>query len=143
MDPKVGTLCWFGLNNTDTSTYVPIYAGVSSLPENYAVNDRTKLDFDNYKESAWWAFDFVDNLVNMGKYQEAILDVRAARAPFEAEQFALQPAIEQAASDLLKVNPELGVQFLTDYTNGRAEKAVELYWTIAEDLIVKYDDKGF
>ena len=143
MDPKVGTLCWFGLNNTDTSTYVPIYAGVSSLPENYAVNDRTKLDFDNYKESAWWAFDFVDNLVNMGRYQEAILDVRAARAPFEAEQFALQPVIEKAASDLLKVNPELGVQFLTDYTNGRAEKAVELYWTIAEDLIVKYDDKGF
>ena len=143
MDPKVGTLCWFGFNNTDSSTFIPVYAGVSSLPENYAVNDRTKFDFDNYKESAWWAFDFVDNLVNMGKYQEAILDVRAARAPFEAEQFALQPAIEQAASDLLKVNPELGVQFLTDYTYSRAEKAVELYWTIAEDLIVKYDDKGF
>lgn len=141
MPPQVGTLAWFGLNQTDTSVYVPIYAGVTSLPKTYAVNDRSKFEFDN-RESAWWAFDLVDNLVNR-RYQDAIKDVKAIRDPFEAEQFALQPAIESAAVELLKVNPDLAIKFLTNYTNSRCNLAVDTYWKLAEQLIVKYDDKGF
>ncbi|MEA4884501.1 MAG: C69 family dipeptidase [Clostridia bacterium] len=138
----IGGLAWFGLNSTDTSVYVPVYAGVRNLPANYAVNDRTKFNLDNYKESAWWAFDFMDNLVNR-RYQDMIKDLVAVRDPFEAEQFALQPAIEKTAAELYKTNPELAVSFLTQYTNSRCEKAVDLYWRTAEQLITKYDDKGF
>ncbi|MCR4424861.1 MAG: C69 family dipeptidase [Firmicutes bacterium] len=139
---QVGGLCWFGLNNPDTSVYIPIYAGVSSLPKNYAVNDRSVFSLSNYKESAWWAFDFIDNLVNR-RYQDMIKDLRAVRDPFEAEQFALQPAIEKVVADLLKVNPELAVKFLTDYTHTRASMAVDLFWSLAEKLTVKYDDRTF
>lgn len=141
LDPKVGTLAWFGLNNPDTSVYVPVYAGVSSLPKSYAINDRTKFSMTD-RVSAWWAFDFVDNLVNQ-RYQDCIKDVKAVRDPFEAEQFAMQPIIEQLASDLLKTSPALGVQFLTNYTNTRCNLAVDMYWKLAESLIVKYDDKWF
>ncbi len=141
MPPQVGTLAWFGLNQTHTSVYVPIYAGVTSLPKSYALNDRSKFEFDN-RESAWWAFDLVDNLTNR-RFQDAIKDVKAVIEPFEAEQFALQPAIESTALELMKVNPELAVKFLTNYTNGRCNLAVEKFWDLAELLIVKYDDKGF
>lgn len=69
--------------------------------------------------------------------------IRTVIEPFEAEQFALQPAIESTALELMKVNPELAVKFLTNYTNGRCNLAVEKFWDLAELLIVKYDDKGF
>ncbi len=141
MDPAIGTLCWFGLNSTDSSVYVPIYAGVSSLPKSYAINDRTTFSMTN-RVSAWWAFDFVDNLVNQ-RYQDAIKDVRAVRDPFEAEQFAVQPTIEKIAADLMKVDRTLGISFLTNYTNTRCNMAVDMYWKLAEALIVKYDDKWF
>lgn len=141
LPPQVGTLAWFGLNQTDTSVYVPIYAGVTKLPDSYAINDRTKFEFDN-RESAWWAFDLVDNLVNR-RYQDAIKDVAAVRDAFEAEQFALQPAIEKTAVELFNTNPELAMKFLTNYTNSRCNLAVDTYWKLAEMLIVKYDDKGF
>jgi len=138
----IGGLCWFGLNNPDTSVYIPVYAGVNSLPANYAVNDRTKFSFANIKESAWWAFDFMDNLVNR-RYQDMIKDLRAVRDPFEAEQFLLQPAIEKSALELHNTDPALAKQFLTQYTHLRASMAVDMYWALAEKLIVKYDDKMF
>jgi len=141
MPPQIGTLAWFGLNQTHTSVYVPIYAGVTSLPKSYALNDRSKFEFDN-RESAWWAFNLVDNLVNR-RFQDAIKDAQAVIEPFEAEQFALQPAIESTALELMKVNPDLAIQFLTNYTNSRCNLAVEKFWDLAEQLIVKYDDKGF
>ncbi len=141
LDPKIGTLCWFGLNNPDTSVHVPVYAGVSYLPQNFAVNDRTKFSMTN-RVSAWWAFDFVDQLVNQ-RYQDCINDVKAVRDPFEAQQFAMQPTIEKVASDLMKVDPKLAIGFLTSYTNSRCVMAVDMYWKLAEDLIVKYDDKWF
>lgn len=137
----VGTLCWFGLNNPDTSVYVPIYAGVSSLPADYATNDRTKFSFAN-RDSAWWAFNFVDNWVDR-RYQDMIKDVRAVRDPLEAEQFALQPAVEQAAAELYGTDPTLAERFLTGYTAGRCRTAVETYWNLAEQLLVKYDEKTF
>ncbi len=138
----VGAICWFGLNNPDTSVYVPIYAGVSSLPANYAVNDRTKFSLDNYKESAWWAFNFVDNVVNR-RYQDMIKDLRAVRDPFEAEQFAKQPGIEKQAIELYAKDPAQAVKFLTEYTADRCAKAVDLFWRLVETLITKYDEKTF
>ena len=141
LDPKLGTLCWFGLNNPDTSVHVPIYAGATSLPQSFAINDRTKFSMTD-RVSAWWAFDFVDNLVNQ-RYQDCIKDLKAVRDPFEAEQMAVQPTIEKIAADLLKASPSLGVQFLTNYTNSRCNLAVDMYWKLAEALIVKYDDKWF
>ncbi|HHY46555.1 MAG TPA: peptidase C69, partial [Firmicutes bacterium] len=128
-DP-VGAVCWFGLNNPDTSVYVPIYAGVTTLPADYAINDRTKFEFDN-RESAWWAFNLVDNLVNR-RYQDAIKDLRAARDPLEEEQFAMQPVIEKVAAELHATDPDLAAKFLTSYTASRCRKAVETFWKLAE-----------
>mgnify|MGYP000807435272 FL=1 len=139
MDPKVGTLCWFGLNNTDTSTYVPIYAGVSSLPENYAVNDRTKLDFDNYKESAWWAFNVVENYANV-KYSYMIEDIKAMQNKYESEFFAMQPIIEETALNLYKQDPALAIDFITGYTNQCADRAVNAWWDLASFLFGKYNN---
>ena len=138
---SVGTVCWFGLNNPDTSIYVPISAGVTSLPADYAINDRTKFEFDN-RESAWWAFNLVDNIVNR-RYQDAIKDLRAVRDPLEEEQFAMQPAIEKVATELHSKDPDLAAKFLTNYTASRCRKAVETFWKLAETLIVKYDEKTF
>lgn len=137
----IGAVCWFGLNNPDTSVYVPIYAGVTSLPKDYAVNDRTKFVLGS-RESAWWAFNFVDTLVN-ARYQDAIKDLRAVRDPFEAEQFLMQPAIEAVAADLHAKNPALAAKFLTDYTHSRCAKAVDLFWSLVEVLVPKYDERTF
>ena len=59
--------------------------------------------------------------------------------PFpENKQFALQPAIESAALELYKVDPELAREFLTDYCLNNANNVVDAYWELADELIAKY-----
>lgn len=140
-DP-VGGLCWFGLSNPLSSVYVPIYCGVDSLPKNYAVNDRTVFTFDSMKESAWWVFEYMDNLVSR-RYVDILADLNKVREPFEAEQFELQPVIEKAAVELYEKDPALAKTFLTNYTHSRCAKAVDTYYRAAEELTLKWNDNTF
>lgn len=72
-----------------------------------------------------------------------IPQARSQRLPLEEEQFAMQPAIEKAATELHSKDPDLAMKFLTNYTASRCRKAVETFWKLAETLIVKYDEKTF
>ena len=51
-DP-VGGVVWLGYSNPAMTIYVPIYAGVTDLPEDYKTDGRTT-GFSH--RSAWWAF---------------------------------------------------------------------------------------
>ena len=42
----------------------------------------------------------------------------------------MQPAVEQAALDLYKVDPDLAMAFLTNYTNAHAQKVVDAWWKL-------------
>jgi len=51
-DP-IGGVVWLGYGNPAMTTYVPIYAGVTDLPEEYKTDGHTT----GYSHrSAWWAF---------------------------------------------------------------------------------------
>ena len=107
LPPQVGTLAWFGLNQTDTSVYVPIYAGVTKLPDSYAINDRTKFGSTTSRR---WAFDLVDNLVNR-RYLGCHRTSPPCATP-SSEQFALQPHRGDCVELSLKL---IAVKFLTNY----------------------------
>ena len=55
----VGGIVWFGYSNPAMTIYVPIYAGVSELPEDYKTDGRTT-GFS--RRSAWWAFNRASTL---------------------------------------------------------------------------------
>ncbi|MGD8346878.1 MAG: hypothetical protein PVI83_06505, partial [Lysobacterales bacterium] len=95
-------------------------------------------DPERYDErSARWAFDFVDNLLNL-KFQQAIEDVRAVRGPFEQAMFDRQDEIEREALALLEQDPQKAREFLSAYSNGLMEQATALYLQLRNELIVKY-----
>ena len=52
----------------------------------------------------------------------------------------MQSTIEMAAADLYKKNPALAVKFLTNYSNDCANRAVDRWWKLADELVAKYDD---
>ena len=69
-----------------------------------------------------------------------IVDIKAKQAEIENRQFAMQPAIESAAMNLMKTDPKLAREFLTQYTCSNADGVVDEYWEFAKWLIVKYND---
>jgi len=131
-DP-IGGVLWFYFDNPHTSIHVPIYAGVQEIPTSWKTFDWKKFS----RDSARWAFMLADDLVNR-RYQDAIKDLREVCDPLQAEFFAMQPAIEAAALELYKRDPELAKKFLTNYTRSCMERAEKAYWELNDYLISKY-----
>ncbi len=131
----IGGVLWFGEDAPHSTCYIPIYSGVTELPESITSGRRDRFD----RNSAWWAFDVVSNWADL-KYSYMIKDINAVQEEFEGEFFAMQPAIEDAALTMYKQDPSLAIKFLTDYTNNTANKVVDRWWKLADELIYKYND---
>ncbi len=135
----IGGLTWFGYDAPHSTCYVPIYCGSSYLPESFRKGSRGGAYDVFSRESAWWAFNFVSNFADL-KYSYMIEDIKAVRDPLEAEFAATVPAIDEAAANLYKTNPEAAKALITTYTNACANRAVDAYWKLASHLAGKYTD---
>ena len=133
-DP-VGGLYWYGLDDTYTSCYMPLYCGIDRIPESYARGKLSAFSWD----SAWWVFNFVANFANL-KYSYMIHDIQAVQTKIEGDFFALQPVVEKTALELYKSDPGLLTTYLTDYSVGHAESIVVTWRELGEYLITKYND---
>ncbi len=131
-DP-IGGVYWFYLDNQHVSTYIPIYAGVQEIHDLYKTYNPDEFD----ENSARWAIDFVDNLLYL-KWQEAIIDLRKARDPLEQSFFDEMDMIEADALSVYERNPEEAKKYLTEITQSRMVKVVEMYKKLRNKLISKY-----
>ena len=75
MPDAVGGVFWYGLDDTYTSCYVPLYAGIDRVPHSFTVGNIEKFSWD----SAWWVFNFVANIANL-KYSMMVAGHRGSAA---------------------------------------------------------------
>jgi len=134
----VGGVLWFYVDNPFVSTYVPIYAGVTTTSELYRTYDARQFS----EGSARWAVDFVDNLMHL-KWQAAVGDLRAVRDPLEGEFFDTQADVERRAVELQRRSPDEAAAYLTELTKGRMERVVAMYRDLRAALITKYTNSGY
>jgi dipeptidase len=69
-----------------------------------------------------------------------IEDIKVAQKELEGDFFAMQATVEMAAETLYKKDPALAVKYLTNYSNDCANRAVDRWWQLADELVAKYDD---
>ncbi len=135
-DP-IGGVLWFGVDDTYSTVYIPVYCGVTRVPENYAVGTG---DFHHFTwKSAFWVFNFVSNYTYL-RYSDMIKDVQKVQRQLEGQFMADQPQIEAAALKLYNESPRLAVDYLTNYSAEMGKKTVERYKKLGEFLIYKYLD---
>ncbi len=129
------TILWFGYDNPHTTCYVPIYNGVTDTPETWRTFDRNAFDL----KSTQWAFILGDELVNR-RYQEAMADLTAVRAPLEKSFFDRIPEIDKKAAELAAADPAKAKAFLTDFTKECMEKTEQTWWKLNWQLISTYNN---
>lgn len=129
---EIGGICWYGVDDTYTSCYFPLYCG------NYAITEAfTSGDINRYSnESAWWAFNFVANFAQI-RYVDMVKDIQKVQKNMEMQFFNFQPAIEQAA---LKLSGEDRKQFLTNYSVMCGETVHRKWKELGDYLVMKYND---
>jgi dipeptidase len=133
----IGGLAWFAEDDPKTSTFLPLYAGNTKVPEAYEIGSRAQFD----RRSAWWAFNFAGNWANLN-YSAMAVEIRKAAADFEDRFFAQQPIIEQTAQELYKKNPDSARAYINDYSNRAAQDVLDGWWKLADNLVVRYQDFG-
>jgi len=131
----IGGVYWYGLDDTYTSCYVPLYAGIDRVPPSFATGSLDHFSWD----SAWWVFNFVANYANL-KYAYMVEDILAVQKELEGRFLAMQPVVEQAALALAENDPELLRDYLTQYSVGQGEEVYRRWKELAEDLLTKYND---
>lgn len=135
LPPAIGGLVWFAEDDPKTSVYMPLYAGITRLPETLEIGSRDTLD----RKAAWWAFDFVGNWANL-RYDAMAKDIRAKSAAIEKGFFDQQAEVEKRALELHRQDPQKAKDFLTEYSNTMVQKTVDEWWKFGDFLIVKYND---
>ncbi len=131
----IGGVYWYGLDDTWTSCYVPLYAGITELPKSYTVGSLGEFS----RDSAWWVFNFVANIANL-KFSFMGPEILEVQKELEGEFFTLQPIIEKAALELMENDPDLARSFLTDYSINHAERVVKRWKALGDHLLMKYND---
>lgn len=133
----IGGVLWFGVDDTYTTVYTPMYCGIRSVPKPFAVGTG---DFSRFSwDSAFWVFNFVANWA-YSRYADMIQDVQPVQREMEGSFLARQKDIEEAALALYRKSPELARDYLTRYSVEEGEKVVARWRKLGEFLLWKYLD---
>jgi dipeptidase len=135
-DP-IGGLLWFGVDDTFSSVYVPMYSGIRKAPHAFAVGTA---DFETFSwDSAFWVFNAVANLA-YSRYRDMIKDIQVVQAELEGGFLARQADIERAAVKLYQQAPELARDYLTSYSSSQAARVVARWQKLWPELFLRYLD---
>jgi dipeptidase len=135
MPDAVGGVYWYGVDDSFTTCFVPLYCCIDAAPKSYVTGSNRKFTLD----SAWWTFNMVTNYAYL-KWNMMCPEIQACQKDLETNFLALQPAVEKTALELCKTSPNLATRYLTDYSVMHAEQTVARWRELLEHLIVKYND---
>lgn len=135
-DP-IGGVIWFGVDDTYSTVYNPIYCGITRVPHSYAVGTG---DFHTFSwDAAFWVFNWVANYA-YSRYSDMIQDIQIVQRDLEGSFLADQERIDAAALALYKQSPGLARDYLTEYSCRVADATVARWRRLGEELLMKYLD---
>ncbi|VAW15492.1 Putative dipeptidase [hydrothermal vent metagenome] len=134
----IGGILWFGVDDTYSTCYAPMYCGITKIPECFAVGNGDMLTYS--ETSAFWTFNLVSNLSYL-RYNSMIVDVQKVQAGLENKFIGFTQVIDQAAKTLYnEESPQKARQFLTEYSVNTANNMTKRWKLLGQYLLVKYMD---
>ena len=132
-EPMKGIL-WFGVDDANTSVYVPMYCCLTEAPYEYREGNGDLLNLS--WDAAFWVTNFVANQA-YNRYSQMIPDIRRV-------QMALEDSIEQEVDILYREVPYLEAEaarkLLRERSADWSKKCTDTYRRLGEKLLVKYLD---
>jgi dipeptidase len=135
-DP-IGGILWFGVDDTYTTVYVPMYCSITETPHAFAVGNGKMMTFS--ADAAFWVFNQVSNLAYT-RYSDMIPDIQSVQSALEKKFISYTEVVDKAALDLYKKDPKQAVQFLTEYSKNQGNSTVERWKELYAHLFTKFLD---
>jgi dipeptidase len=133
----IGGIFWFGVDDTYSTVYTPMYCGITKVPENYAVGNGSMMEFSD--KSAFWIFNQVSNFAYT-RYNYMIPEIKAKQQELENDYVQDIKKTDEAALALYKKNPKKARAFLTDYSCQAGGRTFTTWKGLYAYLFTKYMD---
>ncbi|HOI50045.1 MAG TPA: C69 family dipeptidase, partial [Prolixibacteraceae bacterium] len=131
-------ILWFGVDDTYSTCYAPMYCGITQIPECFAVGNGDMLTYS--ETSAFWVFNLVTNFAYL-RYNDMIKDIQVVQKDLEDKYLTFVPVIDKAAQTLYtSAGPEAARRFLTEYSVNEANAMTQRWKQLGHYLLVKYID---
>ncbi len=121
---QLGGIIWWGVDDASSSVYMPLYTCMTKSPEKIAQGYGSMMDFVD--DAGFWVFNQISNFAYT-RYNIIHPEIEALQQKTEEDFIAFIPTLDEAASKLNNVDPELAVTFLTDFSVETANNTV-LEW---------------
>lgn len=132
---KVGGILWFGVDDTYSTCYCPMYCGITEIPECFREGNGDMLTYS--ETSAFWLFNRVTNFC-YSRYKDMIPDLQKVQSNLETS-FAKE--VEKFDAKVKNSNDdEALVKMLNDFSNRSANKMMKEWNNLDRYLLVKYID---
>jgi dipeptidase len=135
-DP-VGGIHWFGVDDTYTMVFSPMYCGMTRVPDAYKVGNGDMLHYS--PTSAFWAFSMVSNWAYT-KYNYMIKDIQPVQQELELKYISETAGIDKKAADLYKKDKAAAIKYITDFSVKTGQATVKRWQEMYQYLLVKYID---
>jgi dipeptidase len=135
-DP-IGGIDWFGVDDTYSTVYSPMYCGISSVPSAFAVGNGSMMEFN--ENAAFWVFNQVSNFAYT-RYNLMIPIIQAKQKELEHKYLQETVDIDKKAAEMYKKDPKKAVAFLTDYSVKSGNSTVTEWKQLYGFLFTKFMD---
>jgi len=133
----IGGVFWFGVDDTFTTVFAPMYCGMTKVPHSFAVGNGDMVTFS--PTSAFWTFNMVSNWAYT-RYNYMIKDIQPVQKELETKYIAEVLEVDKKAAGLYKNDKPAARKFITDYSVKTGNATVKRWKELFQYLMVKYMD---
>jgi len=129
---EIGGIAWFGVDDTYTTCYFPIYCNNNSISKPFATGDINSYS----RESAWWTFNFAANYANT-RYSDIVADIKSEQKLIEDLLVQQQDSIENIT---LSLSSTERIKLLSQYSDSMGKLVHNRWVALGDRLVTKYND---
>jgi dipeptidase len=134
----IGGIHWFGVDDTYTTVFSPMYCGMTKVPVSFAEGNGSMIQYS--PTSAFWAFNFVSNWAYT-KWNYMIKDIQKVQRELELGYIdEVTNKIDKEATAQMKTNQNKAQEYLTNYSVNAGNGTVKRWQELGQYLLVKYID---
>jgi dipeptidase len=135
-DP-IGGILWFGVDDTYSTVYTPMYCGIKNVPAPFAAGNGAMMDFN--ENAAFWVFNQVSNFAYT-RYDLMIPFIQEKQNQLETEYMEKTKNVDSEAVSMYKKNPKEAIQYITDFSVNAGNQTVTEWKKLYAFLFTRFMD---
>jgi dipeptidase len=128
-------ILWFGVDDTYSTVYVPMYCAIERVPKCFEVGNGSMVEYS--ETSAFWLFNLVTNMA-YSRYSDMIKDIRKEQNGLE-QMFIREVKHFDEKLKNAKSAEEIA-RLTTNFSLEKADQMMKSWRKLSQFLLVKYID---